>query len=106
MAVATSERCRRCATKIRTPRKVCPCCGWDPHEKTSASPDASDVDKPSSHPIRKVAAKAGVKICPICLSSVPEEQLVDQDNQKLCSTCAESLRNKSARKGAPPPEKK
>ena len=91
MSTATIERCRRCATQLRNQRQVCPCCGWD-----LAEAEASE-GKPS---IKKVAAKAGVKMCPVCMSSIPEEQLVEYQGQKLCSSCADGLKNKAAKKAA------
>ena len=99
MSVATFERCRRCATKLRNNRKICPCCGFDP-----AHPDG-DVDQPSSNQPRRVAAKAGVAICPVCMQTSPEEQMVEVDGgQKLCPACAEGMKNKAMKKqsGGPP----
>ncbi|HYG78581.1 MAG TPA: hypothetical protein VEK08_26515 [Planctomycetota bacterium] len=109
MAVATTDRCLRCATKLRAPRKVCPCCGWDPsappEEKSEAA--GGDSGKPASHQPRRVTAKAGVKICPVCMNSVAEEQLVEQEGQRVCQSCADSLKSKAAKKAAgPPPDKK
>lgn len=106
MSATVADRCRRCGTKMRNSRKVCPCCGYDINEPEPEmlSEKPLDSDKPSAHQIRKVTAKAGVKMCAICMSSVPEEQLIDQDNQKICPTCADSLKSKAAKKaaGAPP----
>ena len=98
------DRCRRCGTKIRKDRKVCPSCGMDlaapPPPEPAVAPDDGTQ---GGHPIRKVAAKTGVKICAICMASVPDDQIVEQDGQLICPTCAENVRQKAARKGAPPP---
>ncbi len=57
----------------------------------------------AGHVIKKVAAKAGVKMCMICMASVPEDQMVEQDGQKICPGCAENIRNKAMKKAAGPP---
>ena len=95
-----ATRCKRCATILRNNRTVCPCCGWDMNAPAEA---AAGGDAPSEKGPRKVAAKAGVKMCPICMSSVPEEQLIELDGQKICPTCAENMKNKAAKKAAGPP---
>ena len=106
MAVSASSRCKRCATVLRNTRTVCPCCGWD----MNAPPGTQSGESPAVEKgPKKVTAKAGVRMCPICMSSVAEEQLVDLETQKVCPTCAENMKNKAAKKNAPPaqqPEKK
>jgi hypothetical protein len=108
-APAAVERCFRCATKIRGKRTVCPSCGLDlnaPIEQDAGGQAAAE-NAPSAQSIKKVAAKAGVKMCMICMQSVPEDQMIEQDGQKICPDCAESMKKKGARKPpAPPPEKK
>lgn len=106
-ATTVADRCHRCGTKMRNNRKVCPCCGWDTSEPEPEmlSEKPLDADRPSGHQIRKVAAKAGVKMCAICMASVPEEQLLEQDSQKICPTCSDNLKNKAARKAAGSPPK-
>jgi hypothetical protein len=99
MATAAIERCQRCGTILRNTRKICPCCGPEPE------PSAEETEH--ANPGRRVvAAKAGVRICPVCMTSVPEEQMIDQDNQKICPTCAENMKNKAIRKASGGPEKK
>jgi hypothetical protein len=97
MAVAAVERCKRCGTKMRNNRKVCACCAYDPSEPVATAEEAQP-----GH-IRKVAAKAGVKMCAICMSSVPVDQMVEQDGQKICPDCAENMKNKAMKKAAGPP---
>jgi len=86
---------------MRNGRSVCPCCGLDINGSTEM---AAAEDTGGSHTIRKVSAKAGVKICPVCLESVPEEQLVELDGQKLCPTCADNMRAKAAKKANQQPK--
>lgn len=58
-----------------------------------------------------MAAKAGVRMCAICMTSVPEAELVDFEGQQICPQCAESVQKKAARRAgmggpegdAPPP---
>ena len=106
MAVGAMERCKRCGTKIRNERTVCPSCGLD---LTAPAPAAAPI--PVAEPAaetpavkKRVNAKAGVKICQVCMASVPEEQVVELDNQKLCPTCAERMQSKAVKKSAPPPK--
>jgi hypothetical protein len=106
MAVKTLERCLRCGTIMRNGRAYCPSCGWDPKAAPveEAKPAAAEANQEKGP--KKVVAKAGVKMCPICMASVPEEQMVEHETQKICPNCAENMRNKQAKKAAgPPPEK-
>ncbi|HEY3324840.1 MAG TPA: hypothetical protein VGP72_30585 [Planctomycetota bacterium] len=91
------NRCRRCGTLLRN-RKVCPCCGFDGAEGAPVTLQVSADAEAHAPRIREVTAKAGVKMCGICMESTPEDQLVEQDGQKICPNCAENLRNKAARK--------
>ena len=100
MSATVADRCRRCGTKMRNSRKVCPCCGYDISGPEPEAEPETDAERPSGHQIRKVTAKAGVKMCAICMSSVNEAELLDQDGQKICPTCAENLKNKAMRKAA------
>lgn len=110
MATAAETRCQRCGTKLRHNRVICPSCGLDLN--TGAEPPQAEApaEPAPSAQRRKVAAKAGVKICPVCMSSVPEEQIVELDGQNICGTCAENIKAKAAKKAAapppPPPDKK
>jgi RNA polymerase subunit RPABC4/transcription elongation factor Spt4 len=96
-----ATRCKRCSTILRNNRTVCPCCGWDLNAPVETA--AAGGEAPVERGPRKVVAKAGVRMCPICMSSVPEEQLVEVDSQKICPTCAENMKNKAAKKAAGPP---
>ena len=114
MDVAIADRCTRCGTKLRNNRQVCPCCGYELARPGASSSDQSasgEEAAQSAHSIKKVAAKAGVKICAICMASVPETDLVDNEGQLVCPTCDENLRRKAMRKAgmappAPPPQNK
>ena len=107
MAVkAAAVRCKRCATMLRNGRTVCPCCALDinePPEDPNARPASNSSTPTVEKGPKKVAAKAGVKMCQVCMISVPEEQLVDEGGQKVCPTCSENMRTKAAKKSAPPP---
>jgi len=108
MEAAVADRCARCGTKLRNNRQVCPCCGYEiahPGANSSEQSASGQEDGQPTHSIKKVAAKAGVKICPICMASVPETDLVDNEGQQVCPTCDENLRKKALRKAgmAPPP---
>jgi len=105
VTAAVAERCRRCGTVLRNNRRLCPCCGLD-----TAAADASAADAPAfpqedaagAHRVKQVAAKAGVKLCAICMASVPEQELVEHENQQICPTCAENVRMKQMRKAGQP----
>jgi hypothetical protein len=111
MAPPVVERCYRCATKIRNHRKLCPCCGLDLNAPIEHAGDAAaSGEQPhaasSSQGIKKVSAKAGVRMCLICTQSVQEDQMVEQDGQKICPECAEIMKKKVSKKVAPAPDKK
>jgi len=108
MDAAVAERCTRCGTMLRNKRLVCPCCGFEiarPDAPSSEPSPSGEGASQSGHGIKKVTAKAGVKICPICMASVPEADFVDNNGQMVCPTCDENLRKKAMRKAglAPPP---
>ena len=102
MATLAIERCRRCGTKIRNQRQACPSCGWDLKEP-DPNQAGDDLAEAHGHVIKKVSAKANVRICAICMATVPEEQVIEQDGQKICPTCAENIKNKAMKKTAGPP---
>jgi len=103
MAVKTLDRCLRCGTMMRNGRAFCPSCGWDPK---APPPEEIKTEAPQEKGPKKVVAKAGVKMCSICMASVPEEQMIEHEGQKICPSCGENMRNKQAKKGAAPgPEK-
>jgi len=85
---------------------VCPCCGFDatqsalPASDQAAAPQQDDV--PAAPVIKKVAARAGVRMCAICMASVPEQDLVDHEGQMICQLCAENVRKKAMRKAGQP----
>jgi predicted RNA-binding Zn-ribbon protein involved in translation (DUF1610 family) len=101
MADATTDRCQRCGTRIRNQRPVCPSCGLDiagGAAAAAAGPTSEEVLP--ARGIRQVAAKAGVRMCAICMTSVPETELVDFEGQQICPQCAESVQKKAARRAA------
>ncbi len=106
MSIALVPQCCRCGTKLRN-RKVCPCCGYDAAASEVKMPVATPISMANEHTsgrmIRKVAAKAGVKMCAICMHSTPEEELADENGHLICPACVESLRTKAARKASHPP---
>lgn len=114
MAVATSSviRCKRCATILRN-RTVCPSCGLEVSAApaggsgaakavgaasasgaakgvgaASASGSAKSV---SSSVSKRNPGKVGMKMCPVCFSSVSEETLVEHNGQKICPECQMNL---------------
>ncbi|HYF51836.1 MAG TPA: hypothetical protein VEJ63_20635 [Planctomycetota bacterium] len=101
---ATIDRCQRCATKIRNRRTICPSCGHDLHAAPEPEPAAEAPPQqepaPSAPAPRRAQAKAGVKMCGICMASVPEEQMVEDNGQKICPDCAENIKNKAMKKAA------
>jgi len=101
MTTALADRCQRCGTKIRNKRTICPSCGMD---LSAAKDQGASEESPATPAIKKVVAKAGVKMCAICMMSVPDDQLVEQDGQKICPTCAENMKNKALRKSSSPPK--
>lgn len=122
----SATRCRRCGTLMRNNRAVCPSCGTEvsasepaaqaapaaaaaapaasaasaatAQAETAPSPTAS-APKSSR---RAVQAKAGMTMCPMCMSSVPADSLVEFSGQKICQNCHTTMSKKSAAK--PPQE--
>ncbi|HYG74874.1 MAG TPA: hypothetical protein VEK08_07720 [Planctomycetota bacterium] len=88
---AESVRCKRCATILRN-RKVCPCCSWD-STAPAETPDVS-VEKSgaAAKPERQRAPRPSMKLCPVCVSSIPEAELVEVEGQRVCAACAEHLK--------------
>ena len=111
MASTVTDRCRRCGTKMRNNRTLCPCCGFDATQSALAASDQTaaaqqQADVPAAPAIRKVVARAGVRMCAICMASVPEQNLVDHEGQMICQDCAEGIQKKAMKKagmGPPPP---
>jgi hypothetical protein len=106
MAAIVVDRCFRCATKIRNGRKICPSCGLDlnaPIEQPQAGVVVAE-SSPSAQSIKKVSAKQGVKMCMICMQSIAEDLLIEQDGQKICPDCGESMKKKGAKKPPAPPK--
>lgn len=91
-----SCRCLRCGTLMRGLREICPCCGW---EKANAGAPAVAAPVES----RRGSSKTGMKICPLCLSTVPEAELSDVGGQKLCAVCSEAMLKKANKASAPQP---
>jgi len=104
MATAAAiDRCQRCGTKIRNRRTVCPSCGHDlfaAPEPEAPSGAAQPEATPSAPAPRRAVAKVGVKMCGICMASVAEEQMVENNGQKICPDCADNIKNKAMKKAA------
>jgi len=116
-------RCIRCATLIRNSRKNCPSCDLDlTGSSTAASSNGNSKSKVVSrvgtaiNPAAKSngspgesgrnkarAARASMKLCPVCMSSVNESEMSESAGHMVCNTCAVKLKNKPARPapGAP-----
>jgi len=111
MATAAAvDRCQRCGTKIRNRRTICPSCGHDLYAAPEPEPGAETAAPvqeaaPSAPTPRRAVAKAGVKMCGICMASVAEDQMVDNNGQKICPDCAENIKNKAMKKAAGGPPK-
>ncbi|MCW8132245.1 MAG: hypothetical protein KIS92_17995 [Planctomycetota bacterium] len=84
-------RCRRCATILRN-RNVCPSCGFDAGA-AAASQIVAVEDEPQAQaaPAPRRGGKAGMKMCPVCFSSVAEAEMVDHNGQRVCPECQRNL---------------
>lgn len=77
------KRCLRCGTAIRK-RVVCPSCGYE------VLPD-------SDGPTPGVTSTQGpMKMCAICMESVPEHELMAFAGQEVCADCFESVSGEEA----------
>ena len=101
MNVSTENSCRclRCGTLMRGQRDVCPCCGWEKSAAGSKPAAGAPVEN------RRGSSKTGMKICTLCLSTVPEAELSEVNGQKLCATCSEAMMKKANKASGPPPPK-
>jgi len=111
-------RCIRCATLIRNSRKNCPSCDLDLTASNSAPANGNGHSKSNSKVVSRVgsrvgsavnpasdssarnknrAARAGMKLCPVCMSSVNESEMSESSGQMVCNACAVKLKNKPAR---------
>lgn len=119
-------RCRRCATLLRQPRPTCPSCGatqtdleplavqMTPPNPTPIVPCAS----PTGAPARPGGTPAGpapargligivkapppppkpkMKMCELCLTSLPEREVVEHEGRKICPECRGNLLRKSGK---------
>ncbi|MBI3832469.1 MAG: hypothetical protein HY291_23295 [Planctomycetes bacterium] len=120
VAASSAVRCKRCATILRN-RTVCPSCGMDISAApasgsgaakavvgasgsgtakavsgASASGSARAVGPASASGSAKGVAsrnpgKMGMKMCPVCFSSVAETSLVEHNGQMVCPECLKNL---------------
>lgn len=59
--------------------------GSAPAEPAKAAPKA----------IRPVAAKAGMKLCPVCMKAIAEAEMLEHKGKKVCADCHAILLKKS-----------
>ena len=93
MLVGSDERCARCATLLRNGRTICPSCGLD-----QTSPDAQPAARTGATAAPMAEAKpAAVKksICPVCMSSVRDDTLVEHERTRICPDCFERIKAKT-----------
>ena len=114
MALGTVEsakgtRCLRCGTLIRANRPRCPSCDLDftmssssPAPEPVARASSSSRSAPAESKAKPRKAKEGVKLCPMCMNSVTENEMGEANGQKVCAACANSVKQKAAK---PKPEK-
>jgi len=92
---AAAVRCRRCATILRN-RPICPSCGME-----SDAPGAAGGNETAAAAVsgaatavaapKRAAGKPGMKMCPVCFSTVAEETLVEHAGQRICPDCQRNL---------------
>lgn len=92
---AAAVRCRRCATILRN-RPICPSCGMESDApgaaggNETAAAAASGAATVVATP-KRAAGKPGMKMCPVCFSTVAEETLVEHAGQRICPDCQRNL---------------
>ncbi len=94
MLVGSDERCARCATLLRNGRTVCPSCGLD-QASAEAQPAKSDAQSPAAEAKPPAIKKS---ICPVCMSSVREDALVEHERSRICPDCFERMKAKASKK--------
>lgn len=82
-------RCRRCATILRN-RTVCPSCGFEAGSAPENQIVAVEDEAPAQAAPRR-GGKPGMKMCPVCFSSVAEAEMVEHNGQKICGECQRNL---------------
>jgi RNA polymerase subunit RPABC4/transcription elongation factor Spt4 len=92
MLVGAEERCARCGTLLRGGRQLCPSCGLDQQSPEATGPLAEVPVAVAPVETKTVAPRKS--ICPTCMSSVREDQLVDYEGQRLCGDCKERIKAK------------
>jgi RNA polymerase subunit RPABC4/transcription elongation factor Spt4 len=92
MLVGAEERCARCGTLLRGGRQICPSCGLDQKSPEASGPAAEALVEEA--PVETKPAAPRKSICPTCMSSVLEDQLVDYEGQRICSDCKERIKAK------------
>lgn len=94
-APSVKIRCKRCATILRNSRKICPCCNLDVNAppEVEAQPEAAKTPAAETGPKkpRPATAKTGMKICPICMATVPEAEMTDSNGKRVCPACAQRI---------------
>lgn len=99
---SNNTRCLRCGTLLRNGRNACPSCGLGLGEdESNEAPKAAASSHQSARPApRPVAAKSGVRMCPVCMATVAEIDLSDVKGQLICNPCAVALLSKEKKKQA------
>lgn len=92
MASTDVTRCKRCATKMRNARKICPSCGLDLNEPLPVLVEAPKEPAPGERRIKPV--RPTNKLCPVCMGSFPEAEFVESQGKMLCGPCAEIMAKK------------
>jgi hypothetical protein len=94
-APSVKTRCKRCATILRNSRKICPCCNLDVNapevDQAQAEVAKTPAEEPGQKKPRAATAKTGVKICPICMATVPEAEMIDHQGKRVCPACAQRV---------------
>jgi len=93
-------RCQRCATKLRNSRKRCPCCDLDLSAPLPVLVDSDKEPAPGEKRIRP--ARPTNKLCPVCMSSFPEAEMLESGGKMVCKECSEVMSKSGAKGGSMP----
>jgi hypothetical protein len=66
-------------------------------EAVATASSAQQAGRPAARP---VAAKSGVKMCPVCMATVAEIDMSDVKGQQICNPCAVAMLSKEKKKQA------